>query len=127
MWEEKGNFVSTKRSPVPALAACGAHRAGPEPDSPGSSVSARSPFSTLSSLPVAGAVWSGVGREEELSGAPQPCAAAPTAALARGFARSAAAPPTQGTARGAGLFALRGRGGREKSAAASGGGDVLSP
>lgn len=97
MWEDKGREVSTKRSPVPALAACGAHGAGPEPDSPGSSVSARSPFSTLSSLPVAGAVWSGVGREEEPGTVPQPCAEAPTVAPARGFARSAAAPPTQGT------------------------------
>lgn len=152
VWEEKGKEVSAKRSPVPALAARGAHGTGPEPDSPGSSVSARSPFSTLSSLPVAGAVWSGGGRpRDEAAAAPGGAGGGRgaggggrgegrgawdgTSALRSGSDRgpgpglcalAAASAHPRDSARGAGLFALRDRGGREKLAAASGCGAVLS-
>lgn len=145
MREEKRREVPAKRGPVLALAAFCAHGAGPEPSSLGSLLSIRSRFPTLSSLPVAGVVWSGWGaalspsrggssvrrgrlgaggREEELEAIPLPCAAVLTPAL--GSARFEAAPAHPGgSARGAEFLDVRDRGGREKSATAARSEDVL--
>lgn len=101
MRKEKGREVSAEWGLVPAVTACRAHGSGPEPGFPRSSVSARSPFPTVSSLPLSGAVRSGRraspsrggssarrsrlgagGREEEPGAAPPHCAGAPTTARA---------------------------------------------